>query len=152
MSRADWTTWLSGPRDALGQQGIDLGTPGSRLGLPADGVGSVAPMTLRVGALFIDWFACMFLVRAFMGAGSHPLVQLEVFYAEVAILTALTGASFGQRLVGIAVVGVRGQRLSVVKVAARTFLVCLVVPALIWDRDQRGAHDLAVGGVVVRSR
>lgn len=31
-----------------------------------------------------------------------------------------------------------------------TLLLCLAVPALIWDRDQRGMHDRAANTVVVR--
>jgi uncharacterized RDD family membrane protein YckC len=100
--------------------------------------------------LCIDWFACSLIVRATAGP-NHPLLVLEVFYAQVAVLTALTGASFGQGLLGIAVRDVRGGRLSVLRVAIRTLLVCLVVPAMIWDRDTRGGHDLAVGGVVLRA-
>jgi hypothetical protein len=33
---------------------------------------------------------------------------------------------------------------------ARTVLLCLVVPAVIWDRDQRGMHDRLIGTVLVR--
>jgi hypothetical protein len=32
----------------------------------------------------------------------------------------------------------------------RTLLLCLGIPALIWDRDQRGLHDKAAGTVLVR--
>jgi uncharacterized RDD family membrane protein YckC len=34
----------------------------------------------------------------------------------------------------------------------RTVLLCLVIPAFIWDRDGRGLHDKAAGTVVVRAR
>ena len=32
----------------------------------------------------------------------------------------------------------------------RTVLLCLAIPALIWDRDQRGLHDRGAGTVLVR--
>jgi hypothetical protein len=32
----------------------------------------------------------------------------------------------------------------------RTVLLCLIVPALIIDRDSRGAHDRIAGTVLVR--
>jgi hypothetical protein len=32
----------------------------------------------------------------------------------------------------------------------RRGMVCVVVPPLIYDRDQRGLHDLATGTVAVR--
>ena len=57
MDRRDVATWVSGPRAALDAAGIDIGYRGERLGLPPDGVGSVAGYGKRFGALFIDWFA-----------------------------------------------------------------------------------------------
>ena len=32
----------------------------------------------------------------------------------------------------------------------RSVLLALVIPAVIWDADQRGLHDKAVGTVLVR--
>jgi len=32
----------------------------------------------------------------------------------------------------------------------RTVLLCLFIPAVIWDRDQRGMHDRLAGTVLVR--
>jgi uncharacterized RDD family membrane protein YckC len=73
-----------------------------------------------------------------------------VFLCEASLLTALVGGSFGQLLVRIAVV--RGDRRPVTlsRALLRTALVCLVVPPLIYDRDHRGLHDMAVGTVVVK--
>jgi len=34
----------------------------------------------------------------------------------------------------------------------RTLLICLVIPAVIWDRDGRGLQDRAAGTVVVKAR
>jgi uncharacterized RDD family membrane protein YckC len=34
--------------------------------------------------------------------------------------------------------------------ALRTFLLCLILPAAVFDKDHRGLHDLAAGTVVVR--
>ncbi|PZU30429.1 MAG: RDD family protein, partial [Microbacterium sp.] len=33
----------------------------------------------------------------------------------------------------------------------RTLLLCLVIPAVIWDADQRGVHDKAAGTVLLRT-
>ncbi|CPU67518.1 Conserved membrane protein of uncharacterised function [Mycobacteroides abscessus] len=33
----------------------------------------------------------------------------------------------------------------------RTVLLCLVIPAVVWDADGRGLHDRAAGTVLVRS-
>jgi uncharacterized RDD family membrane protein YckC len=34
--------------------------------------------------------------------------------------------------------------------AVRTALLCLVIPAVVWDADGRGLHDKAAGTVIVR--
>ena len=33
---------------------------------------------------------------------------------------------------------------------ARTILLCLVVPAVVWDSDGRGLHDRVAGTAIVR--
>ena len=43
-----------------------------------------------------------------------------------------------------------GGRATVLQVLSRTVLLCLAIPALIWDRDQRGLHDKAAQTVLVR--
>jgi uncharacterized RDD family membrane protein YckC len=93
---------------------------------------------------------------AFIGPGAlssqtwRGWVPMLVFLCEASLLTALVGGSFGQLLVRIAVV--RGDRRPVTlsRALLRTALVCLVVPPLIYDRDHRGLHDMAVGTVVVK--
>ena len=32
----------------------------------------------------------------------------------------------------------------------RTFLICLVIPPVVFNRDNRGLHDLAVGTIDAR--
>ena len=128
-------------------------TTGS-LGLPESGPGSRATTGRRVVALLLDWTASLLVAHVLFPAlsyGSQPasLATLGVFAVEVTILTWLTGSSFGQRLAGIAIVG-RSRHLGLVAVALRTVLVCLVIPAVIWDGDGRGLHDRAVDSIVVR--
>ena len=77
---------------------------------------------------------------------------LAVFFVEVTLLTWLVQGSFGQLLVGLRVVSVTGGRLSLWRAALRTALVCLVIPAVIYDDDGRGLQDRAVGSVCVRQR
>ncbi len=76
-------------------------------------------------------------------------MTMAIFAAEVILLTWLMQASFGQRLVGVRVIGLAG-RLGILACVVRTFLICLLVPAIIWDTDGRGLHDRAVGSAVVR--
>lgn len=127
---------------------------GARLGLPGAGPGALAGTGRRVVALCLDWFAATLIVRAVFptapyGSTESALLVLAVFALEVTLLTWVGGASFGQRLVGIMVVR-RAGRLSLPRSLLRTLLICLVIPAVIWDADGRGLHDRAVDSAVVR--
>jgi hypothetical protein len=77
---------------------------------------------------------------------------LAIFALEVIILTWLTTASFGQRILGICVLTVYGTRLSLWRVALRTLLICLVIPAVVYDNEGRGLHDRVVGSRVFLKR
>lgn len=126
---------------------------GQRLGLPESGSGSLARLGRRLVALFIDWFAASLIARALVGdpqSTAESFATLGVFALEVTLLTWLWGSSFGQRIVGIRVVG-RTRRLGLVGSALRTVLICLVIPPLVWDADGRGLHDRAVDSVVLRA-
>ena len=71
--------------------------------------------------------------------------------ASGGVFTPCTGvATVGQRLLGIVIMTVDRRRISVVQATLRTLLLCLAVPALIWDRDSRGLHDKAAATVLVR--
>lgn len=147
---------MSGPRAAAPSP--ELGYRGQRLGLPENGPGSVAGFGRRIGALFVDWFASELAAVALTrghsayGTSSFGWVVLAVFAAEVFLLTWLAGASFGQRLLGLRVASLIDRPLGAFRALVRTALLCLVVPAVIWDRDGRGMHDRAVASVVVRAR
>ncbi|WP_283133822.1 RDD family protein [Rhizohabitans arisaemae] len=145
-----WTqTWISGTRAA----GVDLGYPGEQLGLPPEGSGSVAGWGRRIGALLIDWFVCVWAIAQGllrMDAQSAGLWGLVILFTEYVLLTGTLGWTLGMRVVNIRVAGVHGGRPSLPSVVIRAFLLCLAVPALIWDRDHRGLHDRAAGTVVVR--
>lgn len=153
LGREDVATWLQGPR---GAQPDAYGPPGERLGLPLWGRGSVAPWGRRLLAVFVDWVAALLIAGLVSGHSygttAYRTDTLLIFGIEVALLTSVGGASFGQRLLRLRVVRVDGRRLGVVAVLVRTLLLCLAVPALIWDRDRRGLHDKAAGSVVVNDR
>src|SRR6266567_719610 len=74
------------------------GYPGRDLGLPEVGRGAVAGMARRIGAIFIDWLMCTFVVLV---AIRPPHSQAEywtlaVFAAQDFICTGLTGLTIGK--------------------------------------------------------
>ncbi|SNC60834.1 RDD family protein [Kytococcus aerolatus] len=157
VNRREIGSWLSGPRAALPEdQQEDLGYPGERLGLPESGVGSVARFGPRVVALFIDWFACLIIAGATWGnmhaGGSGQIVAHLIFLAENVVLVAAAGGTLGHRLLGMQVVRLDGQRVGVLESLLRGVLLALALPALVWDRDQRGMHDWVPRTVLLRTR
>ncbi|WP_370412201.1 RDD family protein [Streptomyces fradiae] len=146
-------SWLSGPRAAAEEAGVDFGYRGQQLGLPEEGPGSIARPGRRLGALAVDWALCMLIAYGLIthgynqATGNWALVILLV----MSVLTVGTiGFTPGKRLFGLRVVSANGGRLGLLRVVLRSLLVCLAIPALIWDRDGRGLHDRFSGAVQVR--
>ncbi|CAM5479151.1 RDD family protein [Streptomyces tanashiensis] len=146
-------SWLSGPRAAAEDAGVDFGYRGQQLGLPEEGPGSIARPGRRLGALAVDWALCILIAYGLItdgynqATGNWALVILLV----LSVLTVGTvGSTPGKRLFGLRVVSAHGGRLGLFRVALRSLLVCLAIPALIWDRDGRGLHDRLSGAVQVR--
>lgn len=109
----------------------------------------------RFVAITIDWLVAILIARALFPAVGYltdegSFAILAVFAAQIIILTWLTGSSFGQVIMGVRVISLDGGRLSLWRVAVRTPLICLVIPAVVVDQYGRGLHDRAVGSVVVR--
>ena len=130
--------------------------PGQRLGLPEDGPGSVAGWGRRGLALIVDWFGCKLVLTVFLGAaawsgsGLSQLAPLGLFLLEAALLTTLAGGSFGQLVTRVAVVRIDGKPVTFLQAVLRTFLICLVIPPLVFNADQRGLHDLAAKTITLR--
>ena len=130
--------------------------PGERLGLPEEGPGSVAGWGRRIAALCIDWLASMLTVAAFIGTnvwtgrGAEQWGPMGVYVIEATVLTALLGGSFGQLVLRVVVVRIDGKAVNLLQALLRTILICLVIPPLVFNRDQRGLHDLAAGTVTLR--
>lgn len=130
--------------------GVDVGRPGERLGLPEDGPGSVGGWGRRIGAIIVDWFIALIITQVVFRTSS--VVTLGVFGIEYLIMVPILGATIGMRLFRIGVITAAGVQPGLLMTLVRTILLCLAIPALIWDRDQRGLHDRAAGTVVVRTR
>lgn len=133
----------------------DFGYQGKRLGLPEDGPNSLAPTGRRLIALLVDWLLCYVIAFAFIGRGDlnatgTNIGTLAVFAAENLLLVSTLGYTVGKRFLGLRVVSVTQPHLTPLAVVVRTVLLCLVLPAAVYDRDGRGFHDKAVGTAVVR--
>ncbi|WP_029150000.1 RDD family protein [Microbacterium indicum] len=124
--------------------------PGSSIGLPASGPGSIGPLSRRVGGFAIDWAATVILSVAFFDYAWWSLL-LIFFVIQVLFLPTL-GGSPGHRIVGLRLIRRGGEWAGVWRPIVRTVLVLLVIPAAIWDKDHRGLHDLLADTVLVRSR
>ena len=48
------------------------------------------------------------------------------------------------------VVRLDGKPVNLLQALGRTLLICLVVPPLVFNRDNRGLHDLAFGTIALR--
>ena len=136
----------------------DEAYPGERLGLPPEGRGSLASWRSRVGALIIDWAACMIIALGFFGSavltggGWRAWMILTTFFVETTVLSWLAGGSFGQLISRIAVVRLDVKPLGLPRAVLRAFLVSLALPPLIISTERRGLQDLAAGTVVINRR
>ncbi len=138
--------------------------PGFGLGLPEGGAGSVATFGRRLVAVALDWALCQLIAYAVLdvgwgATGWASFGPLTVFAVENILLVSTLGTTVGHRVLGLQVraLGADGQARVArlprpVAGTIRTVLLCLFVPALIPDRDNRGWHDRAAGTVIVRAR
>jgi len=141
--------------------------PGRRLGLPEAGPRSVGRFGRRLVAILIDWTVAYVISLAFFptpvdpelyealgGAaglfGTDSFITLGIFAVLQILFLLVVNGSLGHVIVRLRVVPVRGGYLGPWRPVVRTLLLCLAIPALIWDRDQRGLHDKAAGTVLVR--
>ncbi len=161
--REDLGSWLEGTPGSPASDG------GSRLGLPAEGPGSQASVLRRLVGLCIDWGVALAVAALLFPDPSSELpgilaadstATLAVFAVSMILLVATLGSTIGHRVAGLRVVRLADVRTGTQRAAlagpglvpalVRTVLLCLVIPAVIWDGDGRGMHDVAAGTVIVR--
>ncbi|MDE8668298.1 RDD family protein [Pseudarthrobacter sp. H3Y2-7] len=143
VDRNDIGSWLTGPDTS----GISK-YPGERLGLPESGPGSIARAGRRIVAIMLDWGIAL-LISNFAFAGDS-WATLFVFAVEQTLLVGTLGYSIGHRIVGIHVLRLGGAPAGPLAALVRAVLLCLVIPAVIFDPDHRGLHDKAMNTVLVR--
>ncbi|GAA1444977.1 RDD family protein [Leifsonia poae] len=127
--------------------------PGQRLGLPEEGRGSVGRAGRRIGALVIDWgLAYLISWGLFRHDGTADgWTTLGIFALMQIVFIPTIGGSIGHRVFGMRVVALKGGWIGIWRPIVRTLLLCVVVPALVWDSDQRGFHDKIAGTVLIRA-
>jgi uncharacterized RDD family membrane protein YckC len=111
----------------------------------------------RLAALMVDWLACYFIVAASAGgvgkmAPNRSLTVLALFFAEIAILSALQGATLGHKIFGIRIVRFSdGGSISPFQALIRSTLLVTVIFAITFDENGRGMHERFSGSVLTRS-
>lgn len=124
--------------------------PGKRLGLPESGGRSIGRFGRRVAAIAIDWAIAYLIVFAFLRPDPFGFKVLGLFAVIQVVFLLLINGSIGHVILGMRVVPARPGYLGVWRPIVRTILLCLVIPAVIFDKDQRGLHDRWVGTILVR--
>ncbi len=114
----------------------------------------------RIGALAIDYAAATIIATAFFGfdqfalpteAGLSQFAPMMVFAVLQILFIPTIGGSPGHRILGMRVVRLDGAWVGLWRPIVRTLLLIVVVPAVIWDADQRGLHDKAIGTLLIRA-
>ncbi|TWP37045.1 RDD family protein [Leekyejoonella antrihumi] len=152
VNRDELGSWLEGPPTSSDQD-----WPGQRLGRPESGRGAVASIGRRLLALIIDWALCLLISYALLGyhngqSGLTGFEPLLVFFVENLLLVGTLGTTMGHRIMGLRVTRLDGTMSNPLFIAARSLLLCLVIPAAVWDGDQRGLHDRLAGTIITRTR
>lgn len=153
IDRKDIGSWLEGPRARTSPDEYR----GQRLGLPPSGPGSIGGFGRRLIGVLVDWTIAQLVAAAFLGVpwgegGPRSFLVLAVFGVMNLLLVGTLGSTIGHAVAGLRVVGVTGGRATMMQALTRTVLLCLFVPAVIWDRDGRGLHDKVPNTVIVRTR
>lgn len=126
--------------------------PGQKLGLPAEGVGSVASMGRRIAGYAID-IVLSALVAWLITAPDAPRNTSLLVWAVMTVVTVgLFGITPGQAAVGIRVVPTGGGDFVGLWAIPRTLLIFLIVPPLLVDSNGRGLHDRLCRTIVLRLR
>lgn len=151
-------SWLSGPASAGDGEGQTR--RGERLGLPAEGPGSLPGLGVRAGALLVDWLCAYGLVALLASVAGAPLFDVSSWAVPLVwglagvFCVALFAQTPGQAVLGLGVarVDVSGARVGLWRAVVRIVFLFFLIPPLVQDEDGRGMHDRATGTAVIRTR
>ena len=104
-------------------------------------------------AVLVDWGIAMLiaLLLAPYDSGAYSWATYLIFVLMQILLIPTLGGSIGHLLMGSRVVPLSGGWIGPWRPVARTLMLALVIPVLVWDSDQRGFHDKIAGTVLVRA-
>ena len=127
-----------------------------------------ASVLLRFVGVGVDWVLSLVISAAFFPdpaygpdatavervlLAGHPMATLGIFAAQHVLLVATLGTTIGHRLVGVRVVREDGAPyVGLLRAVARTILLLLVIPAVVWEEVGRGFHDRGAGTQIVSTR
>jgi uncharacterized RDD family membrane protein YckC len=113
----------------------------------------------RMLGITIDWFAAYAVTLGFFAGDGSFLERsrnvggtvLLVLALEYIVLVALTGSSFGHRIVGLKVVRFSdGGRVTILQALIRTVLLVTVVAAITFDENGRAPNERLSNTVLVQ--
>ena len=124
--------------------------PGKRLGLPAAGRRSIGRLGRRIAGIAIDWALSLLIAYGFFHRDPDGFIALGIFVVTQIVFLWVANGSVGHLIVGLRVVPLDPGYLGLWRPVVRTLLLAVVIPAVIYDRDQRGIHDRWAGTILVR--
>lgn len=81
---------------------------------------------------------------------ADPVAIIAIFAIEQYVFLLIFSGSIGHLALGIRVVPLGPVWIGPLRPIIRTVALALLIPAVIWDKDQRGFHDKMAGTVLVR--
>lgn len=123
--------------------------PGVRLGLPAQGPGSVATYGRRFVGLLADVAISYVVAAVFARTATPGAWSSVVFLAETVVLLCVAGQTAGMAAARVHVVSLTGGRIHPWWALIRQVLLLCMIPAVVTDSDRRGLQDKAARVVVV---
>ena len=159
VDRKDFGSWLEGPRARTSAEGQYRGRD---LGLPPSGPGAIAGFGIRFVGVLIDWGIASLIARGLFGVplpfsqppatGAQSFVVLGVFARHAPAARRHGRLHDRPPHHGPAGALARGRPRPARPGGRAHVLLCLFIPAVVWDRDGRGLHDKVPNTVIVRTR